>query len=276
MKNKKKYTKNQHVIPRGYLKNFLNSHKKLNCFSLKRINHSERKTEKICSHNYAYEASPKFVDNILENHLAKLESKYLPYIDKIVKNYNNGNLRRTDIDYEMCYKFMILMHIRSDSNRILFSRAIFGLDPMQHHLNLTELEKWDFGIKYFNARFKTEKLEAFLDLCYEKEKPVIHMGITKDYHFLTSDNPVITYYFPTKENLVFLLPIAPNICLYFIGFDKRRKYQVEFDQFPEHMSIGQVRAINRGIINVANYWIISKHKFDTFENMYIYKKIIKK
>lgn len=135
----------------------------------------------------------------------------------------------------------------------MYAGAVFGLEDMIIHPSINTLENLDFGRVYFNARFENKnELKKFLNMAYSHEQPIIHVISTKDLHLITSDNPVIAYYYPTRlncETMVIMLPISPNICLYFYGMnsnygmDSNKKYQKQADIFPEQLNALQVHKI---------------------------------
>ena len=261
--------KKQHVVPRAYLKNFKNENGKVYAYNLKNNKAFLTNINEVCFHNYSYEAAKKDHNNKLESILSKYESDYMPHINMIVEKFNKGILKKEDINHEICYKFMILQHLRSDSNRVMFTGTLFDLEDMKMHPSINKIEALDFGRIYFNARYQSKnELKEFLDMAYRYEQPIIHITSTKDLHLITSDNPVITYYYPSRvnyETMIYILPISPNICLYFYGMDSNKKYQKQADIFPEQLNALQVHKINRGIINVANYWIISRKQYNFIE-----------
>lgn len=269
--------KKQHVVPRAYLKNFQNENGKVYAYNLKNNKAFLTNVNEVCFHNYSYEAAKKDHNNKLESILSKYESDYMPHINMIVEKFNQGILKKEDINHEICYKFMILQYLRSDSNRIMYTGAVFGLEDMIIHPSINTLENLDFGRVYFNARFENKnELKKFLNMAYGHEQPIIHVISTKDLHLITSDNPVIAYYYPTRlncETMVIMLPISPNICLYFYGMDSNKKYQKQSDVFPEQLHDSDVYKINQGIIYVANYWIISKNDFNIIEFNLINKSL---
>lgn len=181
----------------------------------------------VSFHNYSYEATKKEHNNKLDSILSKYESDYMPHINMIVEKFNQGILKKEDINHKICYKFMKLQHLRSDSNRVMITGSLFDLDDMKMHPSINKIEALDFGRIYFNARYQSKnELKKFLDRAYRYEQSIIHITSTQDLNFITSDNPVITYYYPSRvnyETMVQILPISSNICLYFYRMDSNKK-----------------------------------------------------
>lgn len=111
--------KSQHVVPRAYLKLFENSNNRVFAYNWKSDQYAEKIIEKVCAHNYTYEVSNNDVDNVLEIALSKLETKFMPSIHKILDHVDKGTLNRSCIDSEICYKYIMLQYMRSDSGRVL-------------------------------------------------------------------------------------------------------------------------------------------------------------
>lgn len=269
-------TKNQHVIPRCYLKHFENKKGLVYAYNVVAKKFLEAKINNVCYRKYAYETSRNDADNALENELAKLERDLAPYLDTLISKTLKGTLERQDIDNYRLFKYIMLLHIRTDSNRILYTRAHLNYDGMDHHMSLNELKKNEPFLKLFNLDFKEiGKLSKTLDDWYNNTKPEIRIGISNDSKFITSDNPVISYYIPDEINYAFIkfvLPIHPQVCIYFFGEDKVGVSKEKQPEFPYVVQDETVYAYNKGIINVANYWIISSEKFTVLQNNSIYNR----
>lgn len=266
--------KNQHVVPRAYLKLFENSGDCVFAYNWKSRSCREMKIEKVCSHKYTYEVSDDNVDNLLENQLSKLESQFMPSIHKILEHVDKGTLNRSCINSEICYKYMMLQYMRSDSGRVLMGRALSNLQPLDHHISLDEINQNKDKNQIFNARFKNEnELEKTLNLLYDYYHPLIKVGISKERKFLTSDNPVIALYLAKYSSAIKLvLPISPRVCLYCIILDSERIYQYEQNTFPYEVSKDLAIKYNQSIVNVSNYWVISQDKFDVIDYNLIYNR----
>lgn len=271
-----KMVKNQHVVPKSYLKLFENSNKRIFTYNWKSGLSCEKRIDDVCCHNYTYELSNGNIDNLLENELAKLESQFMPAIHNILKHVNDGNLNRSCIDSEICYKYIMLQYMRTDSGRILFGNALSNLTSLNHHISLDEINQNKDKEMIFNSIFrKNDVLTKALDLLYQNENPLIKVGVSEDRKLLTSDNPVFTLYFPNNgpsSKLKFMLPISPHVCLYFIGLDFNREYQCEQECFPYKITKNLAIQYNQALVNVSNYWIVSQDKFDVIDYNLIYNR----
>lgn len=201
----------------------------------------------------------------------------MPSIHKILDHVDKGTLNRSCIDSEICYKYIMLQYMRSDSGRVLMGRAMSKLSPLDHHISLDEIAQNKDKDQIFNTRFKNEKeLERILNLFYYLDHPLIKVGVSKERKFLTSDNPVIALYL-SNDDLArkLILPISPRVCLYCASLDFERIYQNEQESFPYEINKDLAIKYNQSIINVSNYWIISQDRFDIIDWNSIYNRRIK-
>lgn len=257
--------KNQHVVPRSYLKNFANSKGKVYTYNFCSKLYEEKDINDICSHRYTYEESKNKVDNCLEIEISRLEDEYLPYIHLIVKKIQEGTLERNDVNHEALFKFMYLQYIRTDSGRILRKRAEDGLKPLDHHMNISEIKEKDRYRCKFNRDFKVEgNLQQELDFQYFIHRCTVRIGVTKNQKFLTSDNPVFALYLTETDKmpLKMVIPISPNVCIYCFCGDVYRLYQDQQPTFPYVVDDQLAMNYNQSVINVANYWVISQAPFN--------------
>lgn len=258
--------KNQHVVPRSYLKNFANARGKVFTYNFCSKLYEEKDINDVCSHRYTYEVSKNMIDNRLENEIAKLEDEYLPYIHLILHKFQNGNLKRSDVNHEILFKYMCLQYIRTDSGRVLRKRAEEDCEPMDHHMSIDEIRERDRYRREFNQTFKIEgTLQRELDIQYLIHRCTVRIGVTKNQKFLTSDNPVFTLYLSETDKTIvkMVMPISSNVCIYCFYGDRHRLYQDEQDTFPFIVSDQLAMNYNQALINVSNYWVISQIPFNT-------------
>lgn len=257
--------KNQHVVPRSYLKNFANSKGKVYTYNFCSKLYEEKDIKDVCSHRYTYEESKSKIDNHLEIEISKLEDEYLPYIHLILKKIQEGTLVRGDVNHEILFKFMFLQYIRTDSGRILCERAKDGLNPLDHHMNIDEIKEKDKFRYKFNKEFKIKgSLKQELNIQYLIHRCTVRIGVTKNQKFLTSDNPVFALYLPETEKMVLkmVMPISPYVCIYCFYRDLYRLYQDQQQTFPYVVDDRLAINYNQSLINVSNYWIISQDPFN--------------
>ncbi len=268
--------KNQHIIPKCYLKHFQNNKCIVEAYNIDSKRFLENNIERVCNQNFAYEVSKKKVDNVLENEIAVLESEMSPYIDNLISKTLKNEIKREDINHHILFKYMTLLHVRTESNRIQFVRALFHYESLGHHMSLNELQNNQVYLKLFNAKFKEKSsLNTFLEFCYDKFQPEVRLGISKTEKFITSDNPVITFFIPDKENYVgikYVLPIHPYICIYYIASEYKGISKEKQIDFPYIVKPETIYGYNQGIINVANHWIISSEPFTFLQNNQISKR----
>lgn len=271
--------RNQHVIPRCYLKHFKNNEGLVYAYNVIGERFLKTNINHVCSHKDAYETFDK-IDNILENDIAMIEENLSPYLDDLIFKALNGNLKREDIDNHKLFKYIMLLQLRTDSNRILFTRALFGYEGMDHHMNIDELKENEIFLRLFNVKFKQKgALNSTLDDWYKKTKPEIRIGITKKDRFITSDNPVVLFYIPNETDYVAIkhvLPICPNVCIYFFGLDKIGISKEKQVNFPYMIENDTVQGYNQVIIKAANFWIVSSNPFNVIQQQGLFQRFKKK
>lgn len=181
--NNNQYVKQQHVVPRAYLKNFADKNNKVHAYNKVIHKNLYLNYENVCSHEYSYEVSNHSPDNILEDELANLEALYLPNINNILRNINDNF---NNVNDNALFKYMMLQSMRSDSGRINMTRAIRDLPPMISHMTLEQQNKYHYLITLFNAYFsKKRKISEYLEYVCDKEKPYIKIGISVNADFIT-------------------------------------------------------------------------------------------
>ena len=126
------------------------------------------------------------------------------------------------------------------------------IDEIQESKNREILE--------FNRIFKVgNNLEEFFERFKKPDFINFHIVIGKK--FITSDNPVIGF----NKNMKICMPISENI---YLEFTKSNSYK----QMIKCATEKQEEELNRGQIITANYFVISKEKFDIETNFYIYRR----
>lgn len=265
-------TKKQHYYPRALLKYFSNDDGKVNVYMrlAKDAPFKYVKYENVCAANYTYEGTSKDdeleIDNILEDKLSSLEGKLTSIIDKIIKSIKFYENREPTVDIneddiEFLFKYMNLQYIRTDMGRINFINAFRECTPRKYPMKLEEIHENKRKIREFNNIFKKPGiLDKFMDTLKVPEFMNFHISIGK--YFITSDNPVVG----TDNWKQMWMPISQNLCLEFLAD--------EFNHWGDNIIIPRMdrhsRYFNEAQIETANYYIISKDKFDLPTQYYIY------
>lgn len=264
-------TKKQHYYPRTLIKHFANEDDKLYSYIAMANKIQYVNYQNVCAENYTYEGSSG-VDNILENKLSLLEDKLAPIIEKIltkIRIKNNEicfNITKSEVNF--LYQYMWLQFIRTDAGRINFIRNLNNIKytGRKYPIKLEEIKECKKReILEFNDRFKQEGvLEAFLK--FFKKPDFMNFHIVVGENFITSDNPVVLL----DSGGQMYMPISKNICVAFQSKEFNCSEKVVIPITPK-----KNRYINECQIETANYYVLSKDKFDIYTNYYIYKRFHK-
>lgn len=263
-------TKKQHYYPRTLLKHFADDNNKFHVFmnlankdKFKYINYSN-----VCVANNTYEVDSKEKIsksvNWLEHKFGFLEQKLGPIIDKIIKNYeikiwSSSNIGVSEEEIDFLYLYMFIQFIRTDRGRINFIDASNkGYVSREYPISIQEIQSRKDDIKKFNSIFSKEgNFEKLLTILKKPKIMNFHI-FTGD--FITSDNPVIGL--DDWEQI--FMPISQNLCL---GFQTDR-FSCSNNTIVS-ISKEKNEYLNHSQIETANYFIISKNKFNSNMMSYI-------
>lgn len=209
--------KNQHFVPRVYLKSFSRESKGLaiNLFNLEReklIINAPLKNQ--CSKDYFYGT-----DKILEEAIQSIEAGYGQVLRNLIQNVHTFAESKA-----ILRAFWLFQHVRTEAAAIRAVeladsiKNLAGLPPNEYSLEIKEAVQ----IACKNFAGSMNKLDD-LKFCLLKNKTSVP--------FITSDNPAVLtnkWHFDLKETtqksfglesagLLVLLPLTPN--LYFLGYD---------------------------------------------------------
>ena len=255
------FTKKQHYYPRCLIKHFANEDKKLYAYIMMTNKVKYLDYKNVCAENYTYETF-QCVDNILENELSSFENKVSPIIDNICdKKWEKLN----ESDIELLFKYIFLQYIRTDSGRIGFIRSFGNINyiPRKYPYNIEEIkESKNREILEFNYRFKQKGVLKNL-LKIIKKPYDMNFHIVKGKNFITSDNPVVGL----DEGNQIYMPISPDYCISFQHNSINPSKEI-----ISKMTDEKNKYINESQIETANYYIMSKEKFDLITNLYIYRR----
>lgn len=252
-------TKKQHYYPRCLLKYFADSKDKVYVYSSHRKSFNHMNYSKICASNKTYETDD-VIDNILENNLAKYETKMGGILDEIL---NRNIIEISEEKQNFIYKFFYLQYFRTDSGRIKLMQFLYNpyiYKPRKYPLEYNDILNNKKEIKKFNEVFKDEKELELLLKIFEKPKDMVFRICTTKENLITSDNPVIG----TDNGQRIFLPINPHICFQF----KNKKF-VQNNSLFTVLTQNHVDYLNKATINTANYFVISNLSFTNEEKQYI-------
>lgn len=190
--------KNQHLVPKVYLKGFSNlqTHYGKNEYIIfvttkENINESKAKGLKhsIFTKSYFYNLDDENKDNpIIENQLSEIENHYL----KVVKKIQNKKLSLEDILYI------------SNFTQLQFQRVEPWINGFQNFLNEIERMMNTFGATFNIENFSKKMLREYTLENMQKQNVVFEQGLNfienkSDMPFITSDNPVVQKLFHIDE-----------------------------------------------------------------------------
>ncbi len=260
--------KDQHIVPRGYLKNFSDSKNKVWAYHFVQGKVIKKSVKKICCHNYAYEVSKSDIDNILENYLADCEKISIPLIDKLIKNKIINEKILDENELKNLFKFVFLQLWRTESGRILFYSIHEKLNndfvKAREHMTLDEIRKNEDIINKSNiwARDNLNDFDKYIQCIWDVFNSEIRFGLyISDYPILmTSDNPVIVKVLPDcKAPSMMIMKMALNpylllsIEICFFDF-------VQNTFFNINLSKEGAKTYNEQLFINSNYWIISSEE----------------
>lgn len=257
---------NQHVVPQFVLRNFINPslNNQFYAYNCEHNNISTKVPKNVCSYPYTYECVLSQENkNILENDLAKLESKYAQYIKQLIKSIDKR--KPIKLDYAILYKFLKLQQFRTYKGRALFTLTyIFYRQNFSYkRINLREINGTILR-QCFNETFTNiADLSVFLDNFYitsNQPKCFVLLNNTNE-KFIISDDPVVFYELP-NDRILFAFPISPTICIAEILDTSKNKF-IEPRKKIRTVSKSLVTQINTEEIHNAVFWIISQEEFSS-------------
>ncbi len=242
----KNHTKNQHLIPDSYLRHFSEKNSNVDdpdCIYIYNKNSKiiEKSSTSISFTNEFFYEIPSVKINFIEDRvLGKIENRFAPIHNEIVKTGSVSNL--TNIQKDIIAKYIYFLQIRNkpfleNTHNILIS-AFENLHIMPSD-----------GIKYSPLSYHMHRLSKFIP--YEKIKHLSEgkfILIKSNGCFFTSDNPVIRFnntFFNTPlvsplanhETEVYL-PLSPDYCLLIISKLLRSKAHTAFEILRSLNKIG--------------------------------------
>lgn len=244
--------KNQHFVPRFYLKNFSNDKKKnfiglFNIDSEVYIKNAKLKTQ--ASRDYFYGKDGK-----VEDLFGIIENKVSPIISDIIKEEELPKFKSTE--YQELLLFTLFQSTRTEH---YFET---------HNETFEKIDMVVYGEKTGNFNLEDEIPKLIVEQIYKFVLPVVkdlHYVLLKNgtnEEFITSDHPVVKYnQFLEKRNahggitgfltkgLQIFLPISPQLCiLYYDPFTykvgKRKDQLIPISNEEEIMAINKLQIVN--------------------------------
>jgi hypothetical protein len=198
--------KNQHFVPRFYLKHFISNKGQINVYDKDLKKQFASPIEKVACEGYFYDSealdSKKNQGQPLETFYSEIESNTSPFYDNFIMSLKNGDLniistheRQKISDYLVTQIDRTKEH-REETDQIineLYNQLIlkgFTADNLKH----SGLSKDQINSKelHLNSILNGDKLRQTLSLILFKHIWIIYKNVTSQ-PFFTSDNPVVRY-----------------------------------------------------------------------------------
>lgn len=280
-----KYTKNQHVVPRAYLRYFANQNKKgyyVNVIDKNKTELFKSNIFNVASHRYFYEVEG-MPDNYWEKEYNKIESKITIVFNNIITASNllcDKSIVLNDVFKDELCEILISQVLRTKNAREYFDKigkdlSFNMISEIEKNLNnvlseehLKVLEKYkdndDFVHQVELERFNNKR---FMLKCarYLRDKVwVIYKNTNKHNPFVTSDNPVIFYNYLnrnigfgynglSKSETTIFYPLTRNLLLAL---------------YPPHLLFNGITKIANKIVHINEDSFVTKINNLQYNNCY--------
>jgi len=239
--------KNQHYVPRFYLRGFVNNKQKLWCFDKVSGKSFLTSILNLANENYFYDVEENDREQLVEKHLGEVETKFSGYLARLLKSLHEGKFTaldstmRSEICVYMVYQIIRTREYRQEMTQF-FEQMENGLlekgwmDKQQ--IEQMGLHSTPQDIKKLQARLilgldrKSIKEELYHVL--DSHIWIIFENRT-DQDLYCSDNPVVKVphlhspHYSTSgyqsEGIEINFPLSPFYCLGL--FDRSRFFQYE-------------------------------------------------
>jgi hypothetical protein len=264
--------KNQHFVPRVYLKNFIDGYpenkKMLWCLdkSTKTIKHQSLTITCSRKYCYSYLSEDGAWNHEKEIYLNQIENEYNSFFERICQTVDNiisgNNISTLDsADFDHLYSFLLMQMIRVPT----------FFDSLKTHLEkkFTELNH-EYSNPEPNTKVTSDVKKSifsnFIDIEGEyfrklqtifRTKGIVLSIIPKeiDANFITSDSPILVTNPKSQNALVhpsteISLPISNKIAISLLGSSELLKYRI-FDD------IGEIKNINESLAKNGDKIVLS-------------------
>lgn len=225
--------KNQHYVPKFYLRNFSNNDKNIGMFILdKDIYRNNASIKSVACSDFLYGE-----DGIVENLLSNIESKWAYIVRKIINKKINDF---SEEDYILLYSFIVISKSRTqkaaNTNKYYmeYFKDVFEKNGIKNFTdNPVETVK-----DLLKAPNLLEMQIALNNMYLLQDLDIVVLENKTRYGFITSDNPVVYYnqfyarrnynknYGIVAKGLQIFMPLSPKymVCLY-----DKDVYNVNYD-----------------------------------------------
>ena len=280
-----KDTKNQHVVPRAYLRYFANQNKKgyyVNVIDKKNKEPFRSNIFNVASHRYFYEVEG-MPDNYWEKEYNKIENKIKIVFNNIITFSNllcdRSTVLNDVLKDELC-EILISQVLRAKNAREYFDKigkdlSFNMISEIEKKLNnvlseehLKVLEKYkdndDFVHQVELERFNNKR---FMLKCarYLKDKVwVIYKNTNMHNPFVSSDNPVIFYNYLNRNIGFGYNGLSRNETIIFYPLTRNLLLAL----YPSHLLFNGITTIANKIIYINDYSFVTKINNLQYHNCY--------
>lgn len=172
--------KNQHYVPKFYLKLFSNDQKTIQTFNLKRQKSYQTSIDHICSKPYFYSKSQE-----IENALSSLEGSHAEIIKNVV---NSQAFPVNGKEYVLLLSFLTLQHARTIKSK---TKAVKMMEGFFDNI-VTSLIGKNSDVKIVDPSIHLSRIKNSLQLAplIFDLAPVLLINNTAK-SFISSDNPIV-------------------------------------------------------------------------------------
>ena len=180
-------TKNQHYVPKFYLKRFVNNDEKLEILDCKHRRMSKpRATKSVCSEVFFYSVNDTFdqVSQDIENEFQKFESSIAERYDEVVSRLIDFQEIRTS-DKLLIATFMSMLYLRGPYMRNQINRMNADM--------IKQVTKLRYGSPSIYKELDEISKEEGLELSEKYKKEVIDFAVSGDYDIVTNNAPHLRF-----------------------------------------------------------------------------------
>jgi hypothetical protein len=267
-------TKNQHYVPKLYLRNFCNSKKQIASFDKTNQNSFFTSIDNVANENYFYDNEyidqATKVEQFLEKYFHPLEDRIAILLRKLIKSFDEGSFTILDLDSRIDLSlFLIYQFARTKEYREGLNQTIKlvmqtvadefikqqGGDPNNFEIVT------DDKILHTNMLLSGDKVDELAEILYNHVW--IFLVNKSNAEFITSDNPFVkkaNIHHPIRSfsglkspGIEIAFPISPKYCLLIV--------ERSFIKLYEHFDGKLMPAIYENVIHYNSLQIINSYRF---------------
>ncbi len=268
--SKKQHTKNQHYIPRVYLKGFSQDLSMIYEYNYKtgEAIKAPVSIESVCRKKNLYEVRDNngeiINSNYIEDILCGYEGLFAKYRDQLLRkahikeNYNKLILSKEEKDFWRVYT---TLHIMRNPKTIEGIESIFQDDFKGQ---FTEIDNRNLAVAYclpFFKKLEENEINAFTTFLYILQTRTIMVGFTENDNLFTSDHAMYGSGTFKDNNYGFgrlWFPVSSNCAIIF--YDPKLVGKHNNNRLIP-ITEDEVREMNKGIAYIAKQMVLSKHPF---------------